>query len=374
MLSFKTKYDLESGYDFVHVETSLNGSTWTTLQSFSGSQSEWEQIFIPLNQYAGQSVRLRFRIRTDTSVVADGIYIGDLSVSGLNQDTVVYGDVDGNWIVDYSDASYVLHYGVGNDPIPTIDTIPWSVNRIEAADLNNDNYVDAVDAFLIGTYARGTIPPVMGGNPYSGVPVQVNINAPAPQLNITFANPNQTEAFNLWVTDPLATLSSVNFGANQSSCLTAYNLTSKRIALCSKGEGMASNVSAQFNPQGQTHLALNVTINGVVQDIEIPITLDSENPELPNPVFALYQNHPNPFNPTTTIRFSLASASDASLEIFNVKGQRLMSKTWDLLSAGLHSHTWSATDRNGLELPSGVYFYRLRAGANIQTHKMLLVK
>lgn len=84
--------------------------------------------------------------------------------------------------------------------------------------------------------------------------------------------------------------------------------------------------------------------------------------------FWLAQNYPNPFNPKTTIQFGLPSASDYTLVIFNVTGQRVAEFTGSA-EAGTNSVVWDATS-----FASGIYFYRLNAGSSTATKKMLLLK
>ncbi len=85
--------------------------------------------------------------------------------------------------------------------------------------------------------------------------------------------------------------------------------------------------------------------------------------------FGLNQNYPNPFNPTTEISFSLPEASTIVLEVFNINGQKVDLLASGSFTSGNHTVTWDATNK-----PSGIYFYRLTAGENIVTKKMLLMK
>ncbi len=88
----------------------------------------------------------------------------------------------------------------------------------------------------------------------------------------------------------------------------------------------------------------------------------------------LAQNTPNPFNPSTTIRFTLADGGDTELQVFDVRGNNIKRLVAGSLAAGDHSVTWDGTDENGQRVPSGVYFYRLTSGAYEGLQRMLLLK
>jgi hypothetical protein len=97
------------------------------------------------------------------------------------------------------------------------------------------------------------------------------------------------------------------------------------------------------------------------------------NPLIPSD-FALGNCYPNPFNPTTTIQFSLSNASDVSLEVFNVGGQKVATLVNSRLEAGNHSVTWDSRNTDGEPLASGIYLYRLKADSSVETKKMMLLK
>lgn len=90
--------------------------------------------------------------------------------------------------------------------------------------------------------------------------------------------------------------------------------------------------------------------------------------------YYLEANYPNPFNPRTTIAFTLPAVSNAEVDIFDLKGTRVWSKTLSGLAAGRHTLSWEGRDFRGDPVASGVYFYRLRAGDYEQTRKMVLIK
>ena len=96
----------------------------------------------------------------------------------------------------------------------------------------------------------------------------------------------------------------------------------------------------------------------------------------PLPVgFKLHGNYPNPFNPITTIEFSLNGYSKVDLIVFDIKGaevRRLVSS--EALLPGSHSVVWDGRNERGQRLSSGVYFTKLIAGKYVESKKMVLVK
>ena len=94
------------------------------------------------------------------------------------------------------------------------------------------------------------------------------------------------------------------------------------------------------------------------------------DPDPVNPAsFTLFQNFPNPFNPTTQIRFSLPNDGNVKLTIFNIRGATVATLIDEPQNAGDHVVTFE-----GRNLPSGAYFYKLQAGRLVDVRKMLLLK
>lgn len=90
--------------------------------------------------------------------------------------------------------------------------------------------------------------------------------------------------------------------------------------------------------------------------------------------FVLHQNHPNPFNASTTIRFSLKTGGTAELGIYNILGQLISVYRESNLQPGTYSFEWDGRDQAGIEIPGGVYLYRLTSGAFSETRKMTVLK
>jgi subtilisin family serine protease len=91
--------------------------------------------------------------------------------------------------------------------------------------------------------------------------------------------------------------------------------------------------------------------------------------------FSLRQNFPNPFNPSTTIRFDLPQAATVTLVVYNMLGQNITTLLAEQpMFAGQHNVVWNGEDRSGKSAASGVYFYNLRTAGTSETKKMLLLR
>ncbi len=119
-------------------------------------------------------------------------------------------------------------------------------------------------------------------------------------------------------------------------------------------------------PNTQTHNGSSMTVDDIAfAGIVSGITSSKQIPQ----EFSLEQNFPNPFNPSTVIRFTIATASFTSLKVFNALGQEVADLVESNLSAGVHEVPF-----NGSGLASGIYFYRLRAGQFLSTKKFVVLK
>ena len=116
-------------------------------------------------------------------------------------------------------------------------------------------------------------------------------------------------------------------------------------------EGRINNYPGQFpNP------------SGIEGEQKIPIE------------FVLKQNYPNPFNPETKISFVLSRRSKVSLEIFDILGRKVKTLFSGYASAGEHKFLWNGYDDAGYQVSTGTYIYRLKAGDNFKTRKMILLR
>jgi hypothetical protein len=89
---------------------------------------------------------------------------------------------------------------------------------------------------------------------------------------------------------------------------------------------------------------------------------------------SLDQNMPNPFNPATTIRYSIAQDENVSLVVYDVAGRQVRTLVENRQRADVYKVTWDGVNDHGERVASGMYFYRLAAGKFVETRKMMLLK
>jgi len=105
------------------------------------------------------------------------------------------------------------------------------------------------------------------------------------------------------------------------------------------------------------------------------VALDADAPRANVPDrLSLIGNFPNPFNPSTRIKFTVPVAMEVSLEIFSITGQRIRTIVGAIPTLGEHTIVWDGRDDDGLTSPSGIYVYRLKGGGVVAQGRMSLVR
>ena len=88
----------------------------------------------------------------------------------------------------------------------------------------------------------------------------------------------------------------------------------------------------------------------------------------------LHDNYPNPFNPSTSISYSISNGDYVSINIFNDNGLKVIELFNDYKSAGTYSVDWNGQNEIGAQVSAGLYFYSINTGKFRQTKKMILLK
>ena len=262
-----------------------------------------------------------------------------------------YGDIDDNGQIQAYDASLVLNYVVGNDPIPEIDPIPWEEWREERADVDLNEMIQAYDASLILNYVVGNIPEL----PWT--------ERDAPECNLqTIQEGNYLRL----CADGSFYSATLELGED----LCEANITSlnDNVMFCVGNGKLAIAASEAISGDilkirySEENSAITGTVNGKRGVIEYFAA-----PEIS--VTHIKSVYPNPFNPITNISFEIAEQGYIELAVFNLKGQRIEMLIDEYYAVGNYSVSWNAKDTG-----SGIYYLRLTSAGGKETKKLLLLK
>ncbi|MBN2092317.1 T9SS type A sorting domain-containing protein [candidate division KSB1 bacterium] len=145
-------------------------------------------------------------------------------------------------------------------------------------------------------------------------------------------------------------------------------------------QNQTASFSAFHNYHGIASVLFTVTDESLATDkdtilvfVDRPSNINSVKISIPYAYF-LYQNHPNPFNPHTTIKYQLPTAQEVKLAIYNLQGQCVTTLVNRKEEAGFYTITWCGLDELGNNVASGVYFYHFTAGKFKQQKKMVLMR
>ena len=152
------------------------------------------------------------------------------------------------------------------------------------------------------------------------------------------------------------------------------------LVILGSGRGMTAtgallNVELPAGVDPATLDILNITLD--LRDVNnkpLEYDLQGKSDAVPPATFFLGEAYPNPFNPATTIRFSIPGEMPVRLEIYGMDGRRVAVLVDETLDVGLHEAVWLGRDDTGRQVASGVYFSKLLAGSQSQVRKMTLMK
>ncbi|MDP8200541.1 MAG: FlgD immunoglobulin-like domain containing protein [Candidatus Tenebribacter burtonii] len=175
--------------------------------------------------------------------------------------------------------------------------------------------------------------------------------------NLDFITLNQTSSsrdligYNVYLDDMGTVLASVGFDVFEYQYTGLIN-----------GQSYIAGVSAVYDEEESEIVEIPFTYSGTSAGNIVVATTMLDN------------NYPNPFNPITTIAYSIIEAGYVTLQVYNVKGQLIKTLVSDVRETGNFSITWNGTDNSSKPVSSGIYFYKMKTGNYEQSKKMILLK
>jgi len=312
-----------------------------------------------------------------------------------------YGDVTGNGEISSFDGALVLQKAVGI--IKTLPPEDRPAFRLQTADVSGDGTISAFDATLMLRKAVN-LPPYPGYPERMEFPVEVQatpslraINTPQAfikvkevgedvQIQLSVDNEHDIIAVDFdWAYDSNAlsfisadaistsedvhtqinaTAGHLNVGIASMDKLDAQNpLLTIRMALAGKPWGKVVTKSTTCELR-----SITVQLNEIQVPTEIEIT------EVLPEASQLLQNYPNPFNPETWIPYALESEASVEIQIYNSAGQLIRTLDLGVQPAGVYlsrekAAHWDGRNNYGERVANGVYWYTLKAGGTLRTHR-----
>jgi hypothetical protein len=400
-----------SNGDHYYVKISTdNGNTWTVIWDASAQTGGWNYyaspITLDLSMYQGLQLKIAWEADdppTDDGMwyvwFIDDIYIGN-AVASVNFTADQLTRISGlNSANHFTPIRNPLEASLSNSKAP----VPGIVTRNVNFDLHSTPQTGrASERALIGykvwrlTSGQESDP----GNWTLLTPELLVANSFIDQNWATLPNGNYRWAVKAVYTSNVLSvpslsnvlvkqlitgyISGVVRNANTNAPIQGATITAASYTATTNSVGAYSillpigvyNVSASA-PNYQTQTTQNVSVNAnqtTTVNFLLPLGSGTEDPELPVAITELKGNYPNPFNPETTISFSVKEPGWVSLQIFNLKGQLIRNLAQSEMPSGHYRLLWNGRDELGRSVGSGIYYYRLKTGAYQSTKKMLLME
>ena len=377
VMTFWHMLSCQNYYDGGNVSISTDGgSMWSVLYPVGGYNTtlnvyslgevgytntvSWSQATFNLNNYAGQDVVIRWRFGSNASVQGLGWFIDDVMISGYYFSP---GKVSGN-------------VNLGSELSPSLVRLSTN-NKITT---NPDAAGDYALFLPQGTYS-----------------LSAKLDYHIPQFTPEFEISNQQFShfydFNLdYLSNPSGLALSGAYGDSLvfltwiapepgTYPVQAYNVYRRfnDHPFIMIGTSAATSFSEELETAGMYYYYVRAVYSEgegaptEIVEVQFPFVSAGDN-SIPVLINELRANYPNPFNPTTSISFSLAKAGQATLKIYNTKGQLVRILLSGAKSSGSHTVVWNGLNNEGKAVSSGLYFYRLDAPGFTKTRKMMLLK
>jgi hypothetical protein len=196
--------------------------------------------------------------------------------------------------------------------------------------------------------------------------------APAQVWEIPFASTGNTISLNI---QNNSNLEAKNVSVTFNNFPTWLNFKSSTASLKDVGANATGDAEFMFSVDKKAPVGKDTTLTAVISTSDGQSWTKDITVEVAAPTdYKLYNNFPNPFNPSTKIVFDLPKASHVKLVIYDIVGREVALVADADYPAGYTELTWNGINKNGVIVSSGVYFYRVSTGSWSQVKKMLMLK
>jgi hypothetical protein len=265
---------------------------------------------------------------------------------------------------------FVVVYGDTPDFVRLIDTVgstPGTIRfNIVPLHMNPGMYTDFIDVYVIGVYnsplrfVASLSIDSSGGGTVSVIPNPLNVSVPPANYDtllrqVLITSSGGPRSYVSWVTMDLPKFVYLRD-------TTGFTNDSANLYICPFG--LSAGVYTNH---------VNYSVSGIEGYTTLTVTLTISASGAATVDVAL-TNYPNPFNPSTTIAFTLPQSGNATLEVYDLLGRQVVTLMDGFQTAGEHLVPWDGRNRFGESVASGIYFYRLTTESESVSKKMLLLK
>ncbi len=365
------------GDDFVFAY-STDGATYTNLVTVASAAEQVYSAAMPASVSGTVYIRVLDSDRSWDNLDLDAIYVDEMYIetetvagpptadftgsptSGYVPLTVDFTDLSSgapaSWDWDFGDGGSSTaqnptyeYTAAGTYTVTLIATNSYGSDTEEKIDYItvNEHGVNTVHVHAI-TVTRKTAGPNNSGRAYVTIVDQDNVPVEGAKMYGFFNEPN----------------TSIKSGTTRSDGVAFTEGDKTKASVADFCFEVTDVVLSGYTYDSAANVVTKACESGDVYNEELFVTKE----EIPE-ALELFPNHPNPFNPTTTISFNLPEAAHVRLDVYNVAGQRVASLLDESRRAGVHSVVFEASS-----LSSGIYFYRLMAGNKTEIKKMILIR
>jgi photosystem II stability/assembly factor-like uncharacterized protein len=326
------------------MKTSDGGNNWTI--QMSGTGYEFEDVYF-INRdtgwVVGQDLSLQHYAVIFSTVDGGTTWSSQTFGSDDSFQGVYFVDKNNGWVVGGSNNEAIILY-TSDGGTNWIQQTANTSNLLSAVNFSDENNGWAVGVNGTIIHTETTIPVEL--NSFAANVLNDNVN-----LFWETATETSNSGFEIQRSGLNKDYKKIGFVVGNGTTLeiTKYSFTDKDVPA---GNYYYRLVQIDLDGTRNTHNPVRVNV----------ITSQPEE-------YSLSQNFPNPFNPSTKINFSIPTESFVSLKVFNSLGEEIETLFAEELNAGSYKYDW-----NAINLPSGIYFYRLQAADFMETKKMMLLR
>lgn len=356
-----------------------DGTSGFTESLYGGGPAGQTAVFSFANVFSKDAANITHRV---TAIDTIGVMMtdtkGDLDNCTLDLPTGLTDEIDVRDVVELLNG---LSGGFTSDDC-----------KREAADWNDNGAININDVYSMITFIvrrhNPALPsflrPFPTALPATQVPAQLTLAIEGDQLKVMLGNDQALAAVTMELELSNVELDQVQKASDRLEKMgvftevngnrVSYHIISLVADVFGAGNDAILTIPFKAENSGEARIVNVAALDANGQDVAVQFSSDAQGVQNVPKVFAADQNFPNPFNPSTTIKYQIPQAGRVTVEVYNASGQLVRTLVNDQKQVGYHQAVWNGKNNIGSDVSSGVYFYQVKYGQETVTKKMMLLK